>query len=78
MKKIDLTKNFDASIQRYFITTLTVGLFLSRDEMCEALKHDVLILNDDSYSVPKEQLSDNIKNGKYNEVCIYKLIKLMS
>ena len=62
---IDLTEYWNTIAPNYKYKQLTVHLALTREDMCEALKHDFVLINNEYYETPKDQLLHNIGNCKY-------------
>ena len=75
MNTIDFTGRYDLVGANFLTKILTVDLTLSRNEMCEALKYDYILLNGDYYNTPVNSLVDNIINKKYDSLQTYELIQ---
>lgn len=61
----DLSKMWDHSEPFTVATTIEVFINLTRSDICDALKGDLVFINGEYYETPKEQLIENLKAGRF-------------
>ena len=62
---IDLTEYWNNVAPNYKLKQFTVYLKLSRNEICEALKSDFVLIENEYYETPIDQLIHNLRNCNY-------------
>lgn len=67
---MDLSKNVNYDYQRFAKKIITITVDLTRDEICETLKHDKIKINDDYYCVPQYKLIDCLVNRQYKNITL--------